>query len=598
MDKGIFSITCTTCQARLVVRSEEAIGAILECPRCQSMVQVTPPPDWHAAAPTVETPTTHAGPPPLDRVATAPLALDLESPRPSLLATLLSPTMLVLAGAVVTLVIVLSGLWWLIPQRSEPTPEPVAAEIERPAVETERPAPTDEGETTSQPVKPSEPKPEEVVPETKAPTPEPALPEATAEEPPPTSSTEPQTADTQPAEPEAVPAVVGEPTAEPTEDAEQVEIKKAPPAQVDVAARLADPIAKIELTDMPLVKAIELLAAIGNFPVTINVDALTELGVDPSEPISVKLDSTTVGKVLRAVVTQKGLGVTLENGQVVVNSPLEYRDTLRKVRYTVADLTGEDEAAVAELAALVRKLVAPESWQEAGGRGTIEPEKAVLVVQQTGEVQQQVLAFCEKLRTARHKPLRSHDNPERFALTTRRAQARKTLAQPVSANFHEPTPLSKVLAFLGEAAHVDILVDHAALASAETSDRVEVTLTAMKQEIGAALDDLLRPLGLTYRVVGAHAIQVTTKEAAAERMELEFYPVGARLAKQDVKGPALVEQLRARIATSTWSDVGGPAEIYFDPTSECLIVLQSQSAQAALERTLETKAEGGGGKAE
>ena len=46
MEKAIFSITCTTCQARLVVRSEAAIGAILECPKCESMVHVVPPPGW------------------------------------------------------------------------------------------------------------------------------------------------------------------------------------------------------------------------------------------------------------------------------------------------------------------------------------------------------------------------------------------------------------------------------------------------------------------------------------------------------------------------------------------------------------------------
>ena len=46
MEKAIFSITCTTCQVRLAVRSEAAIGAILECPKCQSMVHVVPPEGW------------------------------------------------------------------------------------------------------------------------------------------------------------------------------------------------------------------------------------------------------------------------------------------------------------------------------------------------------------------------------------------------------------------------------------------------------------------------------------------------------------------------------------------------------------------------
>jgi len=41
-----FTITCTTCQARLSVRKASAIGQILSCPKCQSMVQVEAPPGW------------------------------------------------------------------------------------------------------------------------------------------------------------------------------------------------------------------------------------------------------------------------------------------------------------------------------------------------------------------------------------------------------------------------------------------------------------------------------------------------------------------------------------------------------------------------
>jgi len=46
VDKFLFYITCTTCQARLKVRDANAIGAILSCPKCESMVQVAPPPGW------------------------------------------------------------------------------------------------------------------------------------------------------------------------------------------------------------------------------------------------------------------------------------------------------------------------------------------------------------------------------------------------------------------------------------------------------------------------------------------------------------------------------------------------------------------------
>src|SRR5262249_3440373 len=43
-----FRVTCETCRSRLKVRSPEAIGQILACPKCGSMVLITPPDGWAA----------------------------------------------------------------------------------------------------------------------------------------------------------------------------------------------------------------------------------------------------------------------------------------------------------------------------------------------------------------------------------------------------------------------------------------------------------------------------------------------------------------------------------------------------------------------
>ena len=37
-----FTISCTTCQTRLKVRNEQAVGQLLSCPKCGSMVHVAP----------------------------------------------------------------------------------------------------------------------------------------------------------------------------------------------------------------------------------------------------------------------------------------------------------------------------------------------------------------------------------------------------------------------------------------------------------------------------------------------------------------------------------------------------------------------------
>jgi hypothetical protein len=548
------------------------------------MVHVVPPPGWTPKPPAAQEPAPSgaAGPPPLDRVAANPLTIDLGSTGTSWFGE--SFRYKLLAAVILTTVLVSVCLlcWrWTHPAAPEPA-----------AVEAEQPARADDA-------RPSSPGPRSagVGAPAKSPTTSPP-----SKRPPATPSTVPPKPppEVKPAKPDT-PPVVKETPKDPAKEAvkqlvkreaKQPDVKKLPPAPMDVAARMADPLPGIELTDVPLVRAFDLLATVSALPITLDPDAMRLLGVAPRDRISLRLGPTTIGQALRAAAGERGLAVTVDNGQVIVTTPTEFRETLRTIPYTVSDLTGDDKAAVAELAALARKLVAPESWQGAAGRGTIEPSQGVLIVSQTRDIHQQVLVFCEKLRNARRKPLRSRDKPERFTLATRTSQARAMLDQPVTANFHEPAALAKILSFLATATGSDILIDHAALAAAETSGGVETSLTVQKQPLGAVLADLLRPLGLTYRVIGPNAIQVTTGEAAEEHLELEFYPVGPQLSG-GTSAAKLVERLKTTAAASTWSDAGGSGDIYFDAPSQHLIVLQSQPVQTAIERLLAANANGG-----
>ena len=205
------------------------------------------------------------------------------------------------------------------------------------------------------------------------------------------------------------------------------------------------------------------------------------------------------------------MAFSADENQAVISTPAESRENLRRVRYTVSDLTGNDKAAADRLALLMLKLISPQSWQAAGGQGTIETEKSALVVEQSPDVHDQILVFCEKLRGARALPFKSDQDPRRFDLTIRLAQAAPALKRPVSANFHEPATLAEELSYLARQADVDILVDHQALAAAGVSDKTEVSFSVEKLPFGMVLDELLAALRLGYRVVDAHTIQVTSR---------------------------------------------------------------------------------------
>ena len=62
-----FSIACTTCQTQLRVRDRSAIGQILTCPKCGSMVLVEPP----AETPDLAIGSSRTGPPPLPKAPAA-----------------------------------------------------------------------------------------------------------------------------------------------------------------------------------------------------------------------------------------------------------------------------------------------------------------------------------------------------------------------------------------------------------------------------------------------------------------------------------------------------------------------------------------------
>jgi DNA-directed RNA polymerase subunit RPC12/RpoP len=66
-----FSLTCTTCRARLRVRDDSAIGQILACPKCGSMVLVQAP-EPAAATPEVRATPLADPPPPVATPAPAP----------------------------------------------------------------------------------------------------------------------------------------------------------------------------------------------------------------------------------------------------------------------------------------------------------------------------------------------------------------------------------------------------------------------------------------------------------------------------------------------------------------------------------------------
>ncbi len=127
------------------------------------------------------------------------------------------------------------------------------------------------------------------------------------------------------------------------------------------------------------------------------------------------------------------------------------------------------------------------------------------------------------------------------------------------------------------------------MAAAGLNENTPTKLRSEGQPQASVLNRLLDPLGLAWRAVDANVLQITSKAALAARLEIEFYPVGKRLAGQPPA--ALIDQVKAAVPDASWTDgeqkPGIPAgAIAFDPASQHVIVLQSQPVQAAVEAFL------------
>jgi len=362
------------------------------------------------------------------------------------------------------------------------------------------------------------------------------------------------------------------------------------PPSVNVEARLAEKIPGFTLPGVPFREAMDLVSQISSVPITLDLDVMAQLGVTLDDPVTVRLTQTTLGAALEKIAASRGLVYAVQDGQILITRPAEHRARLQTVRHSVADLTGRDPAATKELAAMIQRLVLPESWQTAGGPGTIQTDLSALVVTQPAAVQGQVLAFCQRLRVARGKLPAGGEDPAKYRPMSRLAQMRPNLDRRVTINFPEPAPLARIVADLETISGTKIVVNWLALSAGGISPQVAGSSRVNNQPLRQALDSLLAPLGLGYRAVEGAVLEITTAKAVGSILETEIYPVGALIDKGWAV-PSLVERVQSEVAEASWSDAGGPGVLTYDSPSRSLIVLQAQPVHALLEASLARWAE-------
>ncbi|HVX10462.1 MAG TPA: DUF1559 domain-containing protein [Pirellulales bacterium] len=362
--------------------------------------------------------------------------------------------------------------------------------------------------------------------------------------------------------------------------------KRKPPKGA-LAARLTERIPSIEFKSTTLSELVELLSQLSTVPITLDSNGLAAAGVEPDARVSLTLTDATIGEILDEALRPYRLKYLEVGEQLIVTDSRQPAENLESTRFQIADLSapGSDEA---RLAQLIETFVVPAAWQAAGGAGSIKAAERELAVEQTPAVIKQVADFLDKLRMARELPITRREG-RRLSLASRWARAQEKLAEPVTANFAEPAPLTEIAAHLQKGVGIEIVFDGLGLAEAGIAATERTKFSCDRQPLGRALDSLLEPLELGYRVLSGKRIEITSAHVVAEQPELEFFSVKALLQSGD-DAEEFAARLRKEVAPSSWREHGGMAALAIDGVSSYLLVLAPQPVQVELERWLEERA--------
>ena len=360
---------------------------------------------------------------------------------------------------------------------------------------------------------------------------------------------------------------------------QQPSVPRPEPRAVDVPARLQDKIAEVEFADVPLKHFLRFVMNFSTIPVSVDPDALALVRATPHSKINVRKADATIDQLLAAALGPLQLTHLAVDQQLVVTRPPLADGGLRTHSHGVSDLVGNDPQSLTQLADLIVELVEPSSWEAAGGPGVIREELPSLVIQQRETILFRAIVFCDRLRAARGLPPQSKFDPELFSLEPRLARAAPRLAKPVTLNFPQPASFARILDRLSDEGGVEILVDWQALVQLGWTPDTETTVTANQRPLGEVLTEMLQPMDLTYRVIDAASVQVTTPAAAEARWDIEFYPVPKSPAAGQTPD-ALVTQVRNELTGGNPGALVGA--LHFDAPSRHLIAALPQSQQRKL----------------
>jgi hypothetical protein len=336
--------------------------------------------------------------------------------------------------------------------------------------------------------------------------------------------------------------------------------------------------------------------------ITLDSRALDEAGVKAEAPVTRTLKDVRLRSALGLALDDLELAWIIRDEALVITSKDAAAAFLVTKLYLVPDLVIPTDARgnVIEgveddyewLEEVITTTVAPDSWAEAGGPGTISALRRALVVSQTQANHRRVEYLLAGLRNARRQQDEGK-GPERFAVVKYyhggAAEDRiQSLLQRRSSFAFAGKRLGDVIAELSKAYSLPIQLDRSVKEDMGIDEKNSlVTFRAPEMSLRSALNGILHHLQLSW-IINHDMLLITSREKAQAQSSTRIYPVRDLLAR-DKDGPdyeSLIETITSTVAPDSWDEAGGPGTVREFYPSDALVISQSREVHERIEELL------------
>jgi hypothetical protein len=202
----------------------------------------------------------------------------------------------------------------------------------------------------------------------------------------------------------------------------------------------------IEAVEMPLRDFAVRLSQQFGVPIDLDWKKLEEAGVNQDAPINKRLESIPLEAILQHGLRDVELTFTIRNHVILITTPEEAESELTTKIYPVRDLVAYPITEAGKrryagdydsLIELIATTIAPQSWDEVGGPGSIDSfeNAGSLVISQTDEVHRAIEPLLVKLRQVKKLQGSSYEAVGPATVkeksSTRRIAGRPALSAPV-----------------------------------------------------------------------------------------------------------------------------------------------------------------------